>query len=103
MAYSCNCKRGCQTFREHVGNGPMIDGKAMPTRSRAANLQKTEDQWEADGAAYKRLDQQGYQLQKLDGAADLEKKATTQVELQHGKLYGKNAKLMQAAANGDLL
>jgi len=61
----------------------------------------TYKQWEADGDAYFRLAKDGYELPNLDGAAEIEKKATTKIELEHGKLYGKQATTMQRMNDGE--
>lgn len=76
----------------------------MPTRSNINKYSSTEKQWQKDADAYKRLDKnEGVQLKSMTGAAEIEAKATTRVELEHGRLYGEQAKNMQLVADGGTL
>lgn len=102
MTYCTDCPRRCKTFREHVGNGPFISGAATPSRSNVSRYAKTEAQWQADEAAYRRLAKDGHELSIADGAAEIEKRATQPIELEHGKVYGEQrAAKMQRVANGE--
>ena len=60
---------------------------ATPSRAGGAfaaeNVAK-EKRWQTDHAAYRRLVKNGLQPKVLDGAAELEKRATTEVEVEHG-------------------
>lgn len=58
---------------------------------------RVEAEWNADMPAYKRLRKQGLQPDKIDGCATLEKRATTQAEVERGHLYKspKEAKRME--------
>lgn len=54
-----------------------VAGSAMPTRAVAANrIAATEERWEKDIPAYKRLRRDGLQPKKIDGCADLESRAS---------------------------
>lgn len=50
----------------------------------AAQINDTERRWSKDHAAYKRLVADGLQPKVLDGAAELERRATRDVEITHG-------------------
>lgn len=72
---------GCRCA--HVAVAP----SATPSRrggDRAAELNAKERQWSTDHAAYRRLVSNGLQPKTLDGAADLERRASTSVEIEHG-------------------
>ena len=58
---------------------------------------EVERQWDADMPAYARLRKQGLQPDQIDGCAQLEKRATTQAEVERGHLYRtpKEAKRME--------
>ena len=101
MSYGCKCQ--CESFRDHIGNGPYIAAEATPTkRQDVLNSVKTEKRWAKENEAFKRLAKEGYTLPRLTGADQIEKKATTEIELKHGKLYGASAAVMERADKGDL-
>ena len=61
---------GCRVA--HVG----FSAAAMPSRKGQANsIDATERRWSKDMDAYKRLKQDGLQPARIDGAAEVEKKA----------------------------
>lgn len=82
------CKRGCcPTQRDHYLS-VTIAPSAMPSRTGGLRAQQTNalaKQWDKDIPAYKRLVADGMQPNSVDGAADLEAKATSkeQVEAEH--------------------
>lgn len=60
---------------------------ATPSRaggSFAAENVAKEKRWTEDHAAYRRLVKNGLQPKVLDGAAELERRATREVEVEHG-------------------
>ena len=60
---------------------------AMPTRSggaRAVEINATDKRWTTDMDAYKRLRRDGLQPPRIDGAADIEREATTVTQVEHG-------------------
>lgn len=67
-----------------------VPASATPTRragaSHAAWVNATENRWHKDMAAYKRLVQDGVQPPKIDGCADLEKKAESRAEVELGRV-----------------
>jgi putative FmdB family regulatory protein len=76
---------------------PNISATAMPNRGRAVvSVDETERRWDRDHAAYKRLVRDGCQPKALDGAADLEAKANSRLEIRRGRLYDNQA-LKEAA------
>lgn len=98
------CTRGCcATNREHwlsVGLAP----SATPTRTggaRAAEVNATEKQWSADMDAYKRLRRDGEQPDKIDGAAHLEARADSRIELQSGQVMTKQQRATYRAVTDD--
>jgi hypothetical protein len=48
-----------------------------------------ERRWERDMPAYKRLRDNGLQPKGIDGSGDLETRASTQVEVEMGKIFRK--------------
>ena len=53
----------------------------------AAIKNRVEAEWNADMPAYRRLRAQGLQPDKIDGCAQLEKRATTKAEVERGHLF----------------
>ena len=88
--YNDDCFR-CRI--ETVAIAPSATGS-----SDAQSVNAREAQWNADMPAYKRLRSQGLQPDKIDGCAQLEKRATSQFEVERGHLYKspKEAKEMEA-------
>jgi hypothetical protein len=67
--------------------GVSFAAAAMPNRrAEADRINRTESQWDRDMASYKRLRKDGLQPQKIDGARDLETKATDRVQVETGML-----------------
>lgn len=52
--------------------------------SRVAEINKTERQWNVDLPAYKRLRREGLQPKRIDGAAEVEKKAEHKFQIETG-------------------
>lgn len=86
------CTKGCcDTQREHwlsVGIAP----SATPTRSGAAQINATEDQWSKDMDAYKSMRRQGLQPRGIDGADHLAAIATDPLEIEMGRKLPGSAK-----------
>lgn len=64
-----------------------IAPSALATRTGAAHVIESNDReagWSKDHAAYKRLRRQGYQPPTTQGCAELEMRANTRTELEHG-------------------
>lgn len=102
--YNCKCR--CENFKEHVGTGPYISGSATPTRKSGNDVKynlETEKRWHRENDAFKRLAKQGHVLPHLNGADKIESRATTELELKHGKLYGDKAPLMEKIAKDEAL
>lgn len=51
-------------------------------------IDATEQQWDKDRPAYKRLRHQGYQPPNVDGAAELESHSTNEFDVNTGLRYG---------------
>ena len=49
---------------------------------RVAEINQTERQWDKDMPAYKRLRREGLQPRSVDGAAELERRATTEAQVE---------------------
>ena len=63
--------------------GVAFGSNSTTTRGgRVADINRTERQWNVDMPAYKRLRQDGLQPRSVDGAADLEKRATTEAQVE---------------------
>jgi len=52
--------------------------------SKVAQINKTERQWNVDMPAYKRLRREGLQPKRIDGAAEIEKKAEHKFQVETG-------------------
>ena len=52
--------------------------------SKVAQINKTERQWNVDMPAYKRLRREGLQPKRIDGAAEIEKKAEHRFQVETG-------------------
>lgn len=60
-------------------------------------VEAREKRWNRDMPAYKRLRDQGYQPAHIDGAADLERDATTRFEIESGQVFkGKEKQVTEA-------
>ncbi len=94
--YGCKCN--CDTFREHIGNGPALSMSITPTRSGAAKVREVNEReatWDKDHAAYRRMRREGLQPKHLAGSADLEREARDPVEITDGRIYGKKLGLVK--------
>ena len=67
---------------ESVNFAPSATGNA-----RAQTVNQTDKNWSKDHDAYRRLRLNGIQPMRIDGSAQLEAKASTQREIEHGYLY----------------
>lgn len=62
-----------------------VSSSATPTRRRETHqIVEKEKRWDVDMAAYKRLRQDGVQPAKIDGSANVEKKAETKFQVESG-------------------
>ena len=65
-----------------------VAASATPSRSagaaHAASVNATEARWDRDMPAFKRLREQGLQPQRIDGAADVEARATERHHVEGG-------------------
>lgn len=60
-------------------------------------VEAREKRWNRDMPAYRRLRQQGYQPSRIDGAADLERDASTRFEIESGQVFkGKEKDVTEA-------
>lgn len=60
-------------------------------------VENREKRWNRDMPAYKRLREQGYQPAHIDGAADLERDASTRFEIESGQVFkGKEKDVTEA-------
>ena len=63
--------------------GVSFGSNSTTTRGgRVAEINRTEKQWDADMPAYKRLRREGLQPRSVDGAAELERRATTEAQVE---------------------
>lgn len=62
-------------------------------------VKKREARWNRDMPAYKRMRDQGLQPKGIDGAADLERDATTRFEIESGQAFAGKGKQVEEAVN----
>ena len=63
--------------------GVSFGSNSTTTRGgRVAEINQTERQWNVDMPAYKRLRRDGLQPRSVDGAAELERRATTEAQVE---------------------
>lgn len=81
------CPQGCcPTYRDHLLS-VQVAASAMPTRKVEANrIAQTENRWDKDMAAYRRLRKDGLQPKGIDGAAKIEGNAELRHEVESGQL-----------------
>ena len=60
-------------------------------------VEAREQRWNRDMPAYKRLRDQGYQPKAIDGAADLERDASTRFEIESGQAFRGQGKKVEEA------
>lgn len=64
-----------------------ISAEATPTRKpRIAEVNAKQAEWDRDMPAYKAMRRQGIQPPSIDGAADLQARATDKCEIEMGKI-----------------
>lgn len=87
------CLRGCcDTQLDHY-RSVSISPAATPTRSpNAARINATEKRWEKDHAAYRALRKDGIQPKTSVGAAELQARAESKVEIESGTVLNKQQK-----------
>lgn len=89
METSLPCSHGCCASNRDHWLSVSVAPSATPTRAggaRAAGVNATERRWAKDHAAYRRLVADGVQPATLDGAAHLETRADTAIEIETGHL-----------------
>lgn len=87
-----NCKCNCDSFKEHIGDGPFIAAAARPTSGKALGVHSANvgEKWlEKDKKAYKDMKDQGIQPEKLRGAHNLAMRASDRHEIESGELMDK--------------
>lgn len=87
MSYGCKC--GCETFKEHIGNGPFIASAARPTSPSAVKTNRAitgEKYFAKDRDAYKAMKEQGIQPERLRGAHIMADQAKDKFEIESGEL-----------------
>lgn len=72
---------------------------AVNSNPKFQEVEAREKRWDKDMPAYKRLRDQGYQPKGIDGAAALERDATTRFEIESGTAYRGKGKMVEEAVN----
>lgn len=70
-----------------------VSPSATPTRGQgqdALSIKRTENAWERDMPAYKRLRADGTQPKSIDGCAELEARASSRDEITMGHIFSKD-------------
>lgn len=83
---SCGKPCNCASYRTHLLS-ISVAPSATPSRgggATAAIKNETEAGWAKDHAAYRRLVKNGLQPSVLDGAAEMEARASSAAEIEHG-------------------
>lgn len=81
---TCNCGQPAELV---IGRAVQIAPSALETKGQnARELNKTEQQWNADMPAYYRMRKRGLQPKQIDGAAQLENKVDDQRGIDYEKL-----------------
>ncbi len=84
-----SCRRGCCPDQLTHYRSVSIAASACPSRAggrAAVAINRREERWDRDMPAYKRLRQEGLQPSGIDGAATLEARAESKVEIETGRL-----------------
>ena len=76
-----------------------LNAGAVNSNPKFQEVEAREKRWDKDMPAYKRLRDQGYQPKSIDGAAALERDATTRFEIESGTAYRGQGKKVQEAVN----
>lgn len=74
------CKVGTLQMAPSVASSTQWGAKAAADKAR-------EKRWAVDMPAYKRLRAHGYQPPRIDGSAELERKAETRFEIESGQIH----------------
>lgn len=71
--------------------GFSVASAALPTRAHpdTVRINQTEKQWDRDMTAYKALRSDGLQPRRIDGCADVQARAATELEVAYGKPISK--------------
>lgn len=88
------CARGCCATQLDHYRSIRLSAEATPTKrsKRYEEITQREKNWEKDIPAAKRLFKQGVEIKSVDGAAEMEAKATTKLEMESGQLMNKKQK-----------
>ena len=76
-----------------------LNAGAVNSNPKFQEVEAREKRWNKDMPAYKRLRDQGYQPKGIDGAAALERDATTRFEIESGTAFAGQGKKVQDAVN----
>lgn len=103
---SCGHPCECPTYRDHL-KSINFSAAAMPTRHRrVSEIATTEKRWDKDMRAYAAMRKDGVQPVRIDGAAEMQARASTQVEVESGHLMNNpnaaerfNTEFREAAAS----
>jgi hypothetical protein len=83
---SCGKPCNCDTYRTHLLSISVASAATPTRRPEAHRINQREQGWHTDMPAYKRLRADGLQPPRIDGCADLEKRATEPVEIETGRV-----------------
>lgn len=76
-----------------------LNAGAVNSNPKFQEVEAREKRWNKDMPAYKRLRDQGYQPKSIDGAAVLERDASTRFEIESGTAFRGQGKKVQEAVN----
>jgi len=76
-----------------------LNAGAVNSNPKFQEVEAREKRWNKDMPAYKRLRDQGYQPKGIDGAAVLERDATTRFEIESGTAFRGQGKMVEEAVN----
>lgn len=81
------CGRGCcPDFKTHIRSVNLAAAATPSRRPRSVEIEATEKRWHKDHDAFRRLVREGHDPGRLEGAAEIEAKATTKYEIEKGRL-----------------
>ena len=80
-----------QEFKERIASVRIagMPGGTRAGQARVDQINATEDGWDRDMPAYKRLRREGLQPRSIDGSRELEAKANDRLEVENGLLMSK--------------
>lgn len=87
----------CSRIAVQVMSSPAIAADALPNKKHGVRaIDAREKRWDKDMPAYYRLRKEGLQPRGIDGSAEWEAKANSQIELEMGKVLGKEKDVRRA-------